>query len=62
MLRKLVAGAVALGCLVLLHAEGETRLAPPAEAASAYTCPMHPEVTDDKPSRCPKCKMKLVPK
>jgi Heavy metal binding domain len=33
-----------------------------AEAADVYTCPMHPEVTDTKPSRCPKCKMKLVPR
>jgi hypothetical protein len=24
-----------------------------------YTCPMHPEVTSDKPSNCPKCGMKL---
>jgi len=33
-----------------------------AEAVDVYTCPMHPEVTDTKPGRCPKCKMKLVPK
>lgn len=31
-------------------------------AATVYTCPMHPEVTSDKPGRCPKCGMKLVPK
>jgi len=24
-----------------------------------YICPMHPEVTLDKPGNCPKCKMKL---
>ena len=30
--------------------------------ATAYTCPMHPEVVADKPGRCPKCGMKLVPK
>lgn len=27
-----------------------------------YTCPMHPEVTSDKPGQCPKCGMNLVPK
>ena len=47
--------------------------APPTDAAKAdtgkgaqepviYTCPMHPEVTSDKPGRCPKCGMELVPK
>lgn len=25
-----------------------------------YTCPMHPEVQQDKPGTCPKCGMKLV--
>ncbi|MCL5428682.1 MAG: copper-translocating P-type ATPase [Chloroflexi bacterium] len=27
-----------------------------------YTCPMHPEVQQSKPGRCPKCGMTLVPK
>ena len=25
-----------------------------------YACPMHPEITSDKPGRCPKCGMKLL--
>jgi predicted RNA-binding Zn-ribbon protein involved in translation (DUF1610 family) len=31
-----------------------------AEVAT-YTCPMHPEVTSDKPGECPSCGMDLVP-
>lgn len=27
-----------------------------------YSCPMHPEVTSDKPGSCPKCGMDLVKK
>jgi hypothetical protein len=27
-----------------------------------YTCPMHPEIIQDKPGQCPKCGMDLVEK
>jgi hypothetical protein len=37
--------------------------APVAEKkAIVYACPMHPEVTSDKPGKCSKCGMDLVPK
>src|SRR5258708_6149271 len=28
---------------------------------NAYTCPMHPEVVQDKPGMCPECGMNLIP-
>jgi len=34
--------------------------AAPAPAAT-YTCPMHPEVRETAPGRCPKCGMALEP-
>ena len=33
-----------------------------SENAPSYTCPMHPEVQQDRPGKCPKCGMTLVPK
>ena len=32
------------------------------EKKSTYTCPMHPEIVQDKPGNCPKCGMALVPR
>ena len=40
------------------HEHGGT----PSQPAAAFSCPMHPEVTSDKPGRCPKCGMKLEPR
>lgn len=38
----------------------EEQLKPSAEDASVlYTCPMHPEITSDRPGSCPKCGMAL---
>ena len=34
----------------------------PEKKAVQYTCVMHPEVISDRPGKCPKCGMKLVPK
>ncbi|MGQ3052955.1 MAG: heavy metal translocating P-type ATPase [Roseateles sp.] len=33
----------------------------PAEAGTIYTCPMHPEIRQDRPGNCPKCGMTLEP-
>ncbi len=32
-----------------------------ATGKTQYTCPMHPDVRSEKPGRCPKCGMDLVP-
>ena len=32
------------------------------QAKDVYTCPMHPDVTSDKPGKCSKCGMDLVKK
>ena len=40
----------------------DTTITPPAPGATAYVCPMHPEVVGDKPGKCPKCYMDLAKK
>lgn len=32
------------------------------QVKTVYTCPMHPEVVQDKPGKCPKCGMDLTAK
>lgn len=39
------------------HHHGEA-----SPAADTYTCPMHPEITQNAPGKCPKCGMNLVKK
>lgn len=38
----------------------DTKVSAPA-AGAEYTCPMHPEIVQDKPGTCPKCGMALEP-
>jgi Cu+-exporting ATPase len=54
-------------CLHKFREDPEKFLNKPTEAkptlpvAGTYTCPMHPEVRQDKPGSCPKCGMALEP-
>ena len=41
--------------------KAETNSAAKPQAKQLYTCPMHPNVISDKPGKCPKCEMDLVP-
>jgi Cu+-exporting ATPase len=40
----------------------DVALAAPPGARTEYTCPMHPEVVQDRPGACPKCGMALEPR
>jgi hypothetical protein len=48
-----------LSIALMLNKDGAPA-SPSAVQAAKYTCPMHPEVTSDKPGRCSKCGMALV--
>jgi len=54
-LSVLTVGAYANGC----HEEKPAQEPQHEEPAKVYTCPMHPEVTQNEPGDCPKCGMHL---
>jgi Cu+-exporting ATPase len=46
------------------HAHAPASVKPehaPVPAGATYTCPMHPEIRQDRPGSCPKCGMALEP-
>ena len=58
-----VGGVLAAGA-ALTVAEGScagSRAISSATEATAYACPMHPEIVSDRPGSCPKCRMALEP-
>lgn len=53
---------IGFGAGALVFRRRPPSAAPPAASKELYTCPMHPQVIQDKPGNCPICGMKLVPK
>ncbi|MBI3736455.1 hypothetical protein HY256_08075 [Candidatus Sumerlaeota bacterium] len=45
-----------------LQSDAPGKAVPQAAQGEVYTCPMHPEVIQPKPGKCPKCGMTLVKK
>ena len=64
--KSLVYPVIFIGLIIAVTttvAQSHTQKKPPEEQQEAqYTCPMHPEVVQDKPGKCPKCGMDLVMK
>jgi len=46
--------------LALIAQMDDPAAMPETAGPVTYACPMHPEVTSEEPSRCPKCGMKLL--
>src|ERR1035437_1084831 len=44
-----------------MHKKMMSASTPPA-AAAVYTCPMHPQIKESKPGKCPMCGMELIQK
>jgi hypothetical protein len=49
------------GCGVGSSRRKAERQADEKENPITYTCPMHPEVHQNQPGKCPKCSMELAP-
>lgn len=61
----LIAAAALVSGGVLLYALGHLHVGDPASvdvapAQTIWTCPMHPEIREHEPGKCPKCGMDLV--
>src|SRR5438874_2613534 len=50
-----------LAMLRMMNEPTDDHAAPAEPGEAMYTCPMHPEVVQRGPGRCPKCGMELVP-
>lgn len=62
MMKKLILYIVLMASSGLAFAQHEGHSMPATKQQVTYTCPMHPEVKQLKPGKCPKCGMALVKK
>jgi len=58
----IMASVSALGFLQCHKPKSESEPGKTDERSALYTCPMHPEVVQSGPGKCPICGMNLVPK
>jgi hypothetical protein len=56
----LAAASLLANTVPAVNATPTPTLSAPAEV-DYYTCPMHADVREKKPGKCPKCGMELVP-
>jgi cation transport ATPase len=50
-----------MGNDIVNNNNGDKALTLKKSSITTYTCPMHPEIKQDKPGSCPKCGMVLMP-
>ena len=56
----IIAGVLAIAACSSQVSDNKESQVQASTGKVSYTCPMHPEITSDKPGSCPKCGMDLV--
>lgn len=62
LLMMALGAALALAAVFIQKAYRGTADHPTAASATTYYCPMHPQITAERPGDCPICNMRLVPR
>jgi len=60
--KDMAAGSIKMKDMPMKDMDGGSQGSVKADGKMTYVCPMHPEVTSDKPGKCPKCGMDMVKK
>jgi transcription initiation factor IIE alpha subunit len=58
-MKKLIVLLIAISSAAITFAQEKAGKKDTTQHSAVYTCPMHPDVTSDKPGKCPKCGMDL---